>query len=108
MASYPKVAEHLEEHIEECLAYLSFPESHRRRIRTTNALERLHQEIKIRTTNLVVRRFPHRQACLKLVTALAVEASEEWMTSRRYRDMKELKQGRSQEERAGGRLSSER
>ncbi len=44
-----KVAEHLEEHIEECLSCLAFPESHRRRIRTTNGLERLNQEIKRRT-----------------------------------------------------------
>ena len=36
-----KVAEHLEDHIEECLSCLAFPESHRRRIRTTNGLERL-------------------------------------------------------------------
>jgi len=36
-----KVAEHLEEHVEECLSCLAFPESHRRRIRTTNGLERL-------------------------------------------------------------------
>jgi transposase-like protein len=36
-----KVAEHLEEHIEECLSCLAFPESHRKRIRTTNGLERL-------------------------------------------------------------------
>ena len=49
MASHPKVTEHLEEHIEECLACLSFPKSHRRRIRITNALERLNQEIKPRT-----------------------------------------------------------
>ncbi len=33
---YPKVAEHLEEHVEECLSCLAFPESYRRRIRTTN------------------------------------------------------------------------
>ena len=37
-----KVAEHLEEHVEECLTCLAFPESHRRRIRTTNGLERLN------------------------------------------------------------------
>ncbi len=37
---YEKVAEHLEEHVEECLSCLSFPDSHRRRIRTTNGLER--------------------------------------------------------------------
>jgi putative transposase len=35
---HEKVAEHIEEHIEECLACLAFPESHRRRIRTTNSL----------------------------------------------------------------------
>ena len=86
--SHPRVAEHLEEHIEECLSCLSFPESHRRRIRTTNGLERLSQEIKRRTR--VVRIFPNRQACLRLVSALAVEQSEEWVTGRRYLDMGEL------------------
>jgi putative transposase len=54
---YEKVAEHLEEHIEECLTCLAFPESHQRRIRTTNGLERLNQEIKRRTR--VVRIFPN-------------------------------------------------
>ena len=53
-----KVADHIEEHIEECLACLAFPESHRRRIRTTNGPERLNQEIKRRTR--VVRIFPNR------------------------------------------------
>ena len=50
----------------------------------------------------MVRIFPNREACLRLVTALAVEQSEEWLTGRRYLDMEELKQGRWQEERAGG------
>ncbi len=84
----PKVGEHLEEHVEECLSCLAFPESHRRRIRTTNGLERLNQEIKRRTR--VVRIFPNPQACLRLVTALCVEQSEEWVTGRRYLDMGEL------------------
>jgi putative transposase len=85
-----KVAEHIEEHIEECLTCLSFPESHRRRIRTTNGLERLNQEIKRRTR--VVRIFPNREACLRLVSALAIEQSEEWVTGRRYLDMEELRE----------------
>ena len=85
-----KVADHLEEHVEECLSCLAFPESHRRRIRTTNGLERLNQEIKRRSR--VVRIFPHRESCLRLVTALAVEQSEEWITGRRYLDMQELKE----------------
>jgi putative transposase len=94
--SHPRVACHLEEHIEECLSCLAFPESHRRRIRTTNGLERLNQEIKRRTR--VVRIFPNREACLRLVTALAVEQSEEWLTGRRYLDMRELEEQRCQEE----------
>jgi putative transposase len=93
---HPKVAEHLEEHIEECLSCLSFPESHRRRIRTTNGQERLNQEIKRRTR--VVRIFPNGEACLRLVTALAVEQSEEWLTGRRYLNMEELKEHRCSEE----------
>ena len=86
--SHPKVAEHVEEHVEECLACLSFPASHRKRIRTTNGLERLNQEIKRRTR--VVRIFPNREACLRLVSALVVEQSEEWVSGRRYLNMEEL------------------
>jgi transposase-like protein len=87
-----KVARHMEEHLEECLTSLAFPESHRRRIRTTNSLERLNQEIKRRTR--VVRIFPNREACLRLVSALAIEQSEEWLTGRRYLDMRELDEHR--------------
>ena len=54
--SHPRVVEHVEEHVEEYLSCLAFPESHRRRIRTTNGLERLNQELKRRTW--VVRIFP--------------------------------------------------
>ncbi len=90
-----KVACHVEEHVEECLSCLAFPESHRKRIRTTNGLERFNQEIKRRTR--VVRIFPNRQACLRLVTALAVEQSEEWVTGRRYLDMEELDEQRREE-----------
>jgi putative transposase len=89
---HEKVAEHVEEHMEDSLSCLAFPESHRIRIRTTNGLERLNQEIKRRTR--VVRIFPNREACLRMVTALAVEFSEEWVTGRRYLDMRELEEHR--------------
>jgi putative transposase len=103
---HEKVAEHIEEHIEECLTCLAFPESHRRRIRTTNGLERLNQEIKRRTR--VVRIFPNRESCLRLVTALAVEQSEEWVTGRRYLDMRELEEQLRQEREAEGAMLMER
>jgi putative transposase len=86
--SHPALACHVEEHIEECLTCLTFPEDHRKRIRTTNGLERFNQELKRRTR--VVRIFPNRGSCLRLVSALAVEQSEEWLTGRRYLDMSEL------------------
>lgn len=91
-----KVAEHIEEQVEECLSCRAFPESHRRRIRTTNGLERLNQEIKRRTR--VVRIFPNPEACLRLVRALAVEQSEEWVTGRRYLDIGELAEQRREDE----------
>jgi len=48
----------------------------------------------------VVRIFPNREACLRLVTALAVEQSEEWVTGRRYLDMRELEEHSQEDERA--------
>jgi transposase-like protein len=48
----------------------------------------------------VVRIFPNREACLRLVTALAVEQSEEWLTGRRYLEMGELEEHRREEQRA--------
>jgi transposase-like protein len=50
------------------------------------------QEIKRRTR--VVRIFANRESCLRLVSALAVEVSEEWVTGRRYLDMEELRECR--------------
>ena len=52
-------------------------------------------DIKRRTR--VVRIFPNREACLRLVTAIAVEQSEEWVTGRRYLNMEEL-EGRFSEQ----------
>ena len=83
--SHPRVAEQIEEDLEDCLSCLAFPAEHQLRIRTTNGLERLSQEIKRRTR--VVRIFPNREACLRLVTALAAEQSDEWVSGRRYLDV---------------------
>jgi transposase-like protein len=84
-ASHPQVAAKLEEDLGDCLACYACPAAHRPRIRTTNGIERLNQELKRRTR--VVRIFPGRAALLRLVTALAMEQSEEWVSGRRYLDM---------------------
>ncbi len=86
--SHPKVAQNIDEHIEECLAVFAFPPEHRVRIRTTNGLERLNQEVKRRTA--VVRVWPNREACLRMATALCAEQSDEWVSGNRYLDMEQL------------------
>ncbi len=81
----PAFAEWLEDTIEQPLTVFQLPKGHRLRLRTTNNLEKYHQEVKRRTR--VVRIFPNRRSCLRLVTALAMEKSEEWLTGSRYLTM---------------------
>ncbi|MBA7576385.1 IS256 family transposase ISCARN68 [subsurface metagenome] len=84
MPTHPKVAGHLDMHGEEMLAVYALPEHHRKRMRTTNMLERFNEEIKRRTQ--VVRIFPNEQSCIRLVSALAMEENENWM-ERKYLNM---------------------
>jgi putative transposase len=97
-ATHPHLAAKLEEEIEDCFACYAFPAAHRPRIRTTNGVERLNQELKRRTR--VVRIFPDRTAVLRLVTALALEQSEEWVSGRRYLDMDPFWEDRRRPDRA--------
>jgi transposase-like protein len=64
--------------------FFLFPEPHWPRIRSTNGVERLHGEIKRRTR--AVGAFPDRQSALRLITAVALEATVVW-SGRRYLDM---------------------
>ena len=73
----PKVARLLEDHGEEILGVYALPEAHRKRMRTTNMLERQNQELKRRTR--VIRVFPHEQSCLRLMTALLMETNQDWI-----------------------------
>lgn len=82
--THPKVADYLDTYAEEMLAVYALPEHHRKRMRTTNMLERFNEEIKRRTR--VVRIFPNERACVRMVSALAMEMNEEWM-ERKYLDM---------------------
>ena len=85
-ATHPKIADHLDTYGEEMLAVYALPADHRKRMRTTNMLERFNEEIKRRSR--VVRIFPNEQSCIRLVSALAIEANEEWM-NRKYLDMEQ-------------------
>ena len=80
--SAPKLASWLESDVPEGLTIFAFPVNHRRRLRTTNLLERLNREIKRRTR--VATLFPNEASLLRLATAILAEVSEEWETERTY------------------------
>jgi len=85
----PDLAAFVDEEIEDCFAVFDRPKKQRRRLRTTNSLERYHEEIKRRTH--VVRIFPNDRALLRLVGTLAMEFSEEWLCGKMYIRMEEDK-----------------
>ncbi len=80
--SAPKLSAWLEENLAEGFTVFDFPLEHRRTIRTTNSLERINKEIRRRTR--VVGVFPNEASCLRLISALLVEISEEWQIGKHY------------------------
>jgi len=83
----PKAMEILEEGFEDAIAVLELPEPYRRRLRTTNMLERLNEEIRRRER--VIRIFPSRESGIRLIGALLMEQDEKWASGRKYLDMTE-------------------
>lgn len=78
----PRLSAWLEENLSEGFTVFDFPLEHRRSIRTTNSLERINKEIRRRTR--VVGVFPNEVSCLRLVSALLMETSEEWQIGKHY------------------------
>lgn len=81
----PRLAEWAEQALSEGFAVFQMPEEHRRRIRTTNLLERVNKEIKRRTR--VATLFPNAASCERLVSAVIMEISEEWLAGKKYLTM---------------------
>lgn len=80
--STPKLAAWIEENVPEGLTVFRVPPTHRRRLRTSNMLERLNQELKRRTRTATL--FPNEASLLRLVSAVLMEQSQEWETGKRY------------------------
>ena len=87
-AKHPKLTTWVEAQIEETFTFYRFPQTHHKHLKSTNLLERFHQELKRRS--LVVRIFPNDASCLRLLRALAAEQHEEWLDGARYLDMQPL------------------
>jgi transposase-like protein len=86
ISKYEKSASRLSEwmatNIPEGFTVFSFPSAFQKLLRTTNGVERLHREVRRRAR--VVSIFPNKASCLRLVSAVLSEISEEWLTGRTY------------------------
>lgn len=84
-ARAPKAIAVLDEGFDDIIAVLSLPIYYRKRLRTTNGVERLNQEIRRRER--VIRIFPNEASAERLMGALLMEQDEKWQTGRKYLDM---------------------
>jgi putative transposase len=67
-SGYRHLCDWLENNVEDCLAVFNLPPEHRTRLRTTNGVERMHEEVKRRT--LPIRIFPNRESALRMITSI--------------------------------------
>ncbi|MGB9840696.1 IS256 family transposase [Thermovenabulum sp.] len=86
-AKAPKAMDVLETGFEDAIAILEYPEHYRKRLRTTNALERLNEEIRRRER--IIRIFHNRESAIRLIGALLMEQDEKWTSGKKYLDMVE-------------------
>ena len=84
--SAPNLADWLESNVPESLTVFALPEPQRKKLRTSNSLERLNKEIKRRTR--VATLFPNEKSLERLVSALLSEVSDEWESSNSFLNMK--------------------
>lgn len=82
----PKAMEVLENGFDDATAVLALPANVRVRTRTTNAVERLNEELRRRER--VIRIFPNRDSVLRLFGALLMEQDDKWTTERTYIDLR--------------------
>jgi putative transposase len=81
----PKLAAWMEDNLPHGFTVFTLPAAHQKRLRTSNALERVNMELKRRTR--VARVFPNETSLLRLITALLSETSDEWETGKIYLNM---------------------
>ncbi len=67
--------------------YKAYPESHWKRIRTTNVIERINKELKRRSRP--VGAFPSDKSLMRLAGCIMININEEWITGKKYLSMDE-------------------
>jgi len=77
-----KLRDWLEESYYEISHYLDFPADHWKKIKSTNPLERLNEEIRRRER--CVRIFPNENSCVRLFGAILQGYSDDWTSGKLY------------------------
>jgi putative transposase len=92
----PQAMTTLENGFDDATAVVALPAPYRKRLRTTNSLERLNQEIRRRER--VIRIFPNRESAIRLIGAVFMEQHGLWSTGHRYFRMEPYWAWRQQQE----------
>ena len=72
----PKAVECLEKDLDELLSFFDFPETHRSKIRTTNAIERVFAEVRRRIRTMSC--FENRRSCERIIYAIFHYYNKKW------------------------------
>lgn len=78
----PKAAEILDSGFYDITAVFNLPEAYRKRLRTSNSIERLNEEIRRRER--VIRIFPNEASINRLIGSLLIEQHERWISGKAY------------------------
>lgn len=81
----PKAIAVLESGFDDVMAVICLPLKYRKRLRTTNGIERLNEEIRRRER--AIRIFANADSAIRLIGALLIEQDEKWSTGRKYFEM---------------------
>lgn len=83
----PKAIEILESGFDDVTTIFALPEKYQKRLRTTNSIERLNEEVRRR--DRVIRIYPNQDSANRLLGAILMEMDEKWLAGRKYLDMEE-------------------
>lgn len=75
----------LDESFADITAVFALPSHYRRKLRTTNMIERLNEELRRRER--VIRIFPNADSVIRLLGAILLETHEQWISGRAYMNM---------------------
>jgi transposase-like protein len=82
-----KAAQLLDESFDDITAVFSLPSKYRQKMRTSNGIERLNEEIRRR--DRVLRIYPSDDSVMRIIGTLLLDQTEAWLSGRLYVDMRE-------------------